>query len=129
MSENSFDVFWKVFPRRVSKFAARTAFDRALKLASADAIIAGAQRYAAEKRGSEVRFIKHPTTWLNQGCWEDEEGANANGRSAIAACDRLIERFGGAEAARAYVPGSGGPESRELDRYGLPVDPRLLPSR
>jgi hypothetical protein len=29
-------------------------------------------RYAAERRGEDPRFTKHPATWLRKGCWSDE---------------------------------------------------------
>lgn len=70
---DGFDEFWKVFPRRVAKFAARTAWDKALKHDTADAIIAGAKRYAKERIGQDIRFTAHPATWLNQGRWLDEQ--------------------------------------------------------
>lgn len=70
----SFEEFWRVFPRRVAKFKARTAWDKARKYASSEEILEGARRYALEMGDSQ--YIKHPTTWLNQGCWLDEPGAN-----------------------------------------------------
>ena len=34
--------------------------------------LAGAQRYAAERKDQDPKYTKHPATWLNGGCWEDE---------------------------------------------------------
>ena len=71
-----FDKFWSVFPRRVGKKTAEKAFHRIAKRgeATADQMIEGAIRYQAECRALalEDRFIKHPATWLNGGCWTDE---------------------------------------------------------
>jgi hypothetical protein len=68
--EAAFEEFWRCYPRKVAKDAARRAFvaagvDREL-------LIAGAKRYAIERAGEDPKFTKHPATWLNAGCWEDE---------------------------------------------------------
>ena len=43
--------------------------------ASAEEIIAGAKRYAADK-SRDQKFTKHPSTWLNADCWLDEATNN-----------------------------------------------------
>lgn len=63
--------FWSVYPRRVGKAAAAKAWAKALRSATAADIIAGAERYRDDPNRS-AQYTKHPTTWLNQGCWEDE---------------------------------------------------------
>lgn len=70
----AFDEFWNAYPRKVSKDAARKAYDRAIKAGRATAadLTAGATRYAAERKGEDSTFTKHPATWLNAGCWADE---------------------------------------------------------
>jgi hypothetical protein len=73
-----FDRFWSVYPRRVAKEAAAKAFTAALKRGiEPETLITGAQRYAVERAGQEPRYTKHPATWLNGGCWEDEAPAGA----------------------------------------------------
>lgn len=68
-----FDAFWKAYPRRVSKAGARTKWEAAIKRGIDPAVIlAAAERYATERAGADPRYTKHPTTWLNQGCWDDE---------------------------------------------------------
>ncbi len=91
-----FEVFWAAYPRRIAKFKARTAFDKALKHSTAEEIIAGARRYAKEREGQDPQFTKHPATWLNGGCWEDEptEGFNVK-RSVVGAFERLAETLAG----------------------------------
>ena len=67
------DGFWPIFPRHVGKLDARTAFSKAVHDgADADAIIAGAARYAAERAGQDEKFTAHPRTWLRAGRWMDE---------------------------------------------------------
>lgn len=68
--EELFVTFWTAFPRKVGKRAARTAFERALKRASAEVICEGARRYADDPNRTD-EFTAHPTTWLNRDGWED----------------------------------------------------------
>jgi len=70
-----FAEFWAVYPRRVGRAAARKAWDKALKNgADPEQIIWAAREYASLPRDPKdgLRFVAHPTTWLNQGRWEDE---------------------------------------------------------
>lgn len=73
---DAFDQFWALVPpgRRVEKARAQKAF---LKIRQSGEVtwekfFAGVVRWNAASIGREVRFIKHPATWLNAGCWDDE---------------------------------------------------------
>jgi hypothetical protein len=68
----SFADWWSVYPRRVAKGKAWTAYQKAAKTTQPDALLAGARRYAAEREGQDPQFTKHPATWLNGACWLDE---------------------------------------------------------
>ncbi|GBC87213.1 hypothetical protein HRbin12_01215 [bacterium HR12] len=70
--DDAFGEFWRLYPRKVGKRAARAAFERAARRASVDAILEGVRRFAADPNLPEKSFIPHPTTWLNQDRWEDE---------------------------------------------------------
>ncbi|WIY05447.1 hypothetical protein QRX60_16950 [Amycolatopsis mongoliensis] len=73
--DKAFDEFWSAYPRREAKKGARVKFGQAVKSGTdAATIIAGARRYAAyvAQVGREREKIKIPTTWLNNGCWDDE---------------------------------------------------------
>jgi hypothetical protein len=71
--DGAFERFWAAYPRRVAKEAARKAFASAIKRgADPETLIAGAQRYAVERKDQDPKYTKHPATWLNGGCWEDE---------------------------------------------------------
>ena len=70
--ERDFELFWMAYPRRKAKGAARKAFLKAIKITNIKTICDGALNYAAENQHTDGRFIKHPATWLNQGCWDDE---------------------------------------------------------
>lgn len=79
---SNFDEFWLAYPRKIGRIKARTAYDRALKVATAEAILAGLERVKRGWATKEAKFIPHATTWLARGGWEDEDGpAQTNGHA------------------------------------------------
>ena len=70
-NDEAFVTFWKIFPRREGKGAARKAFDGAVARAGVDAVIAGATRLRDDPHRAE-HILPHPSTWLNQDRWEDD---------------------------------------------------------
>jgi hypothetical protein len=71
--EEAFEKFWKIYPRKVEKLAAKRALASAMKREKLEVILAGALRYANDPNLSpNKQFIAHPTTWLNGGRWDDE---------------------------------------------------------
>lgn len=77
---DAFDFFWLTYPRKVAKEGARRAFAKALQTTSADVILAGVRRFAADPNLPEKQFIPHPVTWLNRGSWDDEPLPDRGGR-------------------------------------------------
>jgi hypothetical protein len=76
-----FEQFWRIYPRRVGKRAARKAYGDALKRApSPQAIFEGAQRYRDAPKPFADYSPAHPATWLNQDRWEDELDAGPDTR-------------------------------------------------
>lgn len=71
-SQSSFDTFWKIYPRKIGKGNARTAFEKALKKAPLERILARAEAFARRCQYKDPQFIPHPATWLNQERWDDE---------------------------------------------------------
>lgn len=72
LSNDLFEEFWKTYPRRVGKTAARRAFVKAVASGvTAETVIAGARAYADDPN-REPEFTAHPSTWLNAGRWDDE---------------------------------------------------------
>ena len=65
-----FDVFWKAYPIKVGKAAALKAWVKAIKVETADVIIAGAIRYADDPN-RHPSFTAHAATWLNAHRWND----------------------------------------------------------
>lgn len=72
--EEEFATWWKECPRKVSKLDAEKSFYRLLESGSVtfEELLSGMKRYAEYCRDKDEQFIKHPSTWLNQGCWVDE---------------------------------------------------------
>lgn len=89
--DDGFEKFWKEYPRKVGKDAAKRAFEKAIKKADIETLVTAVQR---QKCGTQWtrdngQYIPHPATWLNQGRWQDEvdnggsnNGANMAGTSA-----------------------------------------------
>ncbi len=70
-----FEAWWAIYPRKVGKVAARTAYVRAAKTAGPAVVIDGLQRALPLLRQTETRFVPYPASWLNAGRWEDEAPA------------------------------------------------------
>lgn len=81
LAETDFDRFWRIYPRRVGKGDARKAWAAAIKKgADTRTIIAGAERYAAERAGQDERYTAHAATWIHGERWTDEPATNGAGR-------------------------------------------------
>lgn len=94
---DAFAEFWSTYPRKEAKRPARTAYDRALKRATAERILAGATRYRDDPN-REAAFTALPASWLNADRWDDEPLPPRNGRSAGEPAHSLWDAY--AEVAR-----------------------------
>jgi phosphopantetheinyl transferase len=68
--EEQFETFWRAYPRRISKGSARTAFAKAIGKTTLDTMLSALVAYVANK--PSYQDYKHPSTWLNGECWDDE---------------------------------------------------------
>lgn len=86
-----FAEWYEAYPKHVERKEAAKAYEKAAKEVPRERLLEAAKRYAERMRGREPEFVKHPSTWLNKGCWDDEE---MNGKHAAEALDRgaLVER-------------------------------------
>lgn len=83
----AFDRFWQAYPKKVGKGDARKAFDKALAGKGAqlrsflDRMIAAVeqQKQSAQWTREDGQYIPNPSTWLNQGRWEDELPSTVHG--------------------------------------------------
>jgi hypothetical protein len=115
--------FWQAYPRKLEKKAALTKLDTIRKAREVEwpKFIAAVLRYAAEQlaRG-EPQYTKHPTTWLNRGCWDDEpQGVqNGSGRPRTFQDDSRSLSVAGRELLDAAKRGE----------FSFPPRPSLLPT-
>lgn len=97
--ESTFDAFWKAYPRKVGKAAARKAFDRVLKTTTLTDILAAVerQRGCQQWQKDNGAYIPHPATWLNQGRWDDEVDGPPGGPAPARARSYHLETIDGEE--------------------------------
>jgi DNA-binding transcriptional ArsR family regulator len=69
--EVDFEKFWAAYPRKVGKAQCRKVYVRSLAKIKADELLEKVDAFAASCQGKEVKFIPHPSTWLNQERWND----------------------------------------------------------
>lgn len=74
---SDFDTFWALFPRRVGKKAAERAWRAVERRGESQEAIEGMRAYAAAfaQSGTELKYVPHPSTWLNRRGWEDDIAA------------------------------------------------------
>lgn len=65
-----FDDFWNVYPNKADKTQAFKAFQKAMKRANFEDILAGAMAYRDDPRRNPD-YTKFPATWLNRDSWEN----------------------------------------------------------
>jgi hypothetical protein len=70
-TNSEFEIFWKIYPRKVAKRAAEVAFAKAAKHTPVAVILTGAGRYARDPNRVEA-YTAHPATWLNGHRWLDD---------------------------------------------------------
>lgn len=72
-SVDFFAAFWKVYPLKTAKGAARKAWPKALRAVGGDGdkIVQAAYRYRNDPN-REQQFTAHPSTWLNAERWDDD---------------------------------------------------------
>lgn len=71
---SDFDTFWAVVPRRVGKKAAERAWRAVERRGESQDAIDGMRAYAAAfaQSDTELKYVPHPSTWLNRRGWEDD---------------------------------------------------------
>lgn len=74
-SQKRFDLFWAAYPKKVGKKAAQKAWKNAkVNTDLFDKIMAavGRARTTDQWQRENGRYIPNPSTWINQGRWDDE---------------------------------------------------------
>jgi uncharacterized protein YdaU (DUF1376 family) len=123
--------FWQAYPRRVGKQAAMRALGRVKKTNAVPwaSMLLAINKFSTWAASKETRFVKHPATWLNAGCWDDELEVNGglfdgqatdakdrNGQGVNGAFD-TARRNGGQTRGDAILAGMGNIAAR-LARNG-----------
>jgi uncharacterized protein YdaU (DUF1376 family) len=70
--ESRFADFWKIYPRKEARGAARKAYLRACASATPETLIAAAAEYARKRETQDRRFTRTAASWLAQECWLDD---------------------------------------------------------
>jgi hypothetical protein len=70
-----FDRFWRIYPRPEAEGLAEKLFEQAIRTgqATAEELISGAERYAAESADTARRYIRGPKAWFEGRCWKDAQ--------------------------------------------------------
>jgi hypothetical protein len=89
---DAFEKFWEVYPRKIGKAAALKAFEKAAKKTEPAHIIECVISWTSNTNLPEMQFIPHPTTWLNQGRWQDDLGAVSQSKNASSIAADIITR-------------------------------------
>ena len=90
---HTFEDFWKLYPRKRAKGAARKAFARIQWTEDSWSQLVAALEWQT-REWTDPQFIPHPSTYLNQERWEDEPDA-AREPCAWTGCSKM-----GAQEAR-----------------------------
>ncbi|MFJ2676349.1 hypothetical protein [Streptomyces sp. NPDC087525] len=69
----AFGAFWSNYPKKKAREEAKKAWIAAIgRGADPQHIVTAAQGYARERADQDPQYTKHPATWLNKGCYDDE---------------------------------------------------------
>jgi hypothetical protein len=76
---SDFDEFWACYPKKVGKEAAKKSFAKVKSKVPLRTLLNAleTQKASEQWRKNGGQFIPNPTTWLNQGRWEDELPQNS----------------------------------------------------
>ncbi len=69
--DTAFETFWNEYPKKVGKVAARKAFDKVNVPLETLVDAVKSQKCSEQWTRENGRYIPNPTTWLNQGRWDD----------------------------------------------------------
>ena len=69
-----FDKFWESCPRKIAKKKTQSVYNKLVKSkeVSEDYLIKTMKDYNVSVKDTELQFIVHPVTWLNQGRFDDK---------------------------------------------------------
>ena len=71
-SQSDFDLFWRAYPKKIGKAAAKKSFAKVKVNINTLISAVEQQKLSDQWRKDNGQYIPNPTTWLNQGRWDDE---------------------------------------------------------
>jgi len=71
-SNDRFDEFWNLYPKKVAKVDALKAWNKAIKRKTADELIGLTKAYS-ESKLPDITYIPYPASWLNKELYESVE--------------------------------------------------------
>lgn len=86
-TNDQFDEFWNIWPRKEAKAKARTAYARAIKKIAEPDLLAKAREYVDNPYRPELTFVPHATSWLNGERWNDPLAGDMREK-------QVVDRFG-----------------------------------
>lgn len=77
VTNDQFEQWWQLYPRRKGKGQARRAFRTAARRVGYERLCDATRAFAADcaQRQTDIQYIPHPATWLNGERWDDEADA------------------------------------------------------
>tara|TARA_R110000868_G_scaffold152005_1_gene376592 strand:+ start:81 stop:740 length:660 start_codon:yes stop_codon:yes gene_type:complete len=73
-SSELFDVFWNAYPRKINKGGTRSVFAKIKPSEETlQKMISAIDKQKRSDQWKEVKYIPHPSSWLNGERWEDED--------------------------------------------------------
>lgn len=81
LQSERFDQFWSIYPKKVGKTAARKSWSKVSPNKELFSKIISAVETAKQSKQWQKengQFIPNPTTWLNQGRWDDEHDLSSS---------------------------------------------------
>jgi hypothetical protein len=97
--EQEFIAFWELYPKKQQRSVALTSYTKARKKKKAtyEDIINGLKRYIEYLKSNctEIEFVAHASTWLNQERWNDAYLVGTLHKKAKSPMDLYRQEFGG----------------------------------
>ena len=71
---SDFDIFWQKCPRKIAKKKTESIYNKLIKSkeVTEDYLIRTMNDYNLSVKNTDMKFIVHPVTWLNQGRFDDK---------------------------------------------------------
>lgn len=95
--DENFESLWRIYPNKQGKQEAKKSYIKAIKgskikgiknpPAKHEDILEGVRKYITYKSGSEIKYMKHLSTFINQRCYEDFISNDIQANAKVGECD------------------------------------------